>query len=288
MHTAQAASTLVGMAALAVILASWRRIRSRSLAFFACFYALGLIHHAGALVLPLLVRGEPEIGAHTLWLAGLALGRARFAFLVLFTHSLHRFRAASAATAPLILLVCAGMAFPFFAYSAIPELMEMIIVLYCFGYWLRAYAARERLPLSDHALGLLKAILFCSGFFLLSILLDALESIPEASVHVSILLIDFGPIYMASVGVLVAARASRLARGVGEPAARLGLDAAGLSAREREVAESMLRGKTNRAIAAGLFIAESTVKKHVNSIFRKLGVASRWELLKRAKPILPK
>ena len=33
---------------------------------------------------------------------------------------------------------------------------------------------------------------------------------------------------------------------------------------------------------------ESTVKKHVNNIFRKLGISSRWELVKLTGGILPK
>ena len=34
-------------------------------------------------------------------------------------------------------------------------------------------------------------------------------------------------------------------------------------------------GKTNRAIAADLFLSEKTVARHVSNIFAKLGVSSR-------------
>ena len=34
-------------------------------------------------------------------------------------------------------------------------------------------------------------------------------------------------------------------------------------------------GKTNRAIAAELFLSEKTVARHVSNIFTKLGVSSR-------------
>ena len=34
-------------------------------------------------------------------------------------------------------------------------------------------------------------------------------------------------------------------------------------------------GKTNRAIAADLFLSEKTVARHVSNIFTKLGVSSR-------------
>ncbi len=39
----------------------------------------------------------------------------------------------------------------------------------------------------------------------------------------------------------------------------------------------MAAGKTNRAIAAELFISEKTVARHVSNIFTKLGLSSRAE-----------
>ena len=51
--------------------------------------------------------------------------------------------------------------------------------------------------------------------------------------------------------------------------------AAGLSVREAEVLLLVAQGKSNRAIAAELFIAEKTVASHLNHIFTKLGVSSR-------------
>ena len=49
----------------------------------------------------------------------------------------------------------------------------------------------------------------------------------------------------------------------------------GLSAREVEVLRLVARGKTNRVIAAELFISEKTVATHIAHIFTKLGVNSR-------------
>ena len=54
-----------------------------------------------------------------------------------------------------------------------------------------------------------------------------------------------------------------------------------LTAREYEVLQKVCGGAANKEIAAALFISENTVKKHVNSVFRKLGVASRAQLLSR-------
>lgn len=50
-----------------------------------------------------------------------------------------------------------------------------------------------------------------------------------------------------------------------------------LTERELQVLEQMADGKSNREIGAALFIAEGTVKLHINNLFAKLGVASRVE-----------
>ena len=49
--------------------------------------------------------------------------------------------------------------------------------------------------------------------------------------------------------------------------------------REAEVLRLMLDGATNRQMAEQLFISESTVKKHVNAVYRKLGVKNRMGLM---------
>jgi DNA-binding CsgD family transcriptional regulator len=48
-----------------------------------------------------------------------------------------------------------------------------------------------------------------------------------------------------------------------------------LSARELEVLRLVAAGKSNRAIAAELFISERTVERHVSNIFSKLNLSSR-------------
>ncbi len=56
-----------------------------------------------------------------------------------------------------------------------------------------------------------------------------------------------------------------------------------LSQREIEVLRLMSEGRSNHEIAATLVIAVSTVKSHINSIFSKLGVASRTQAVARAR-----
>lgn len=54
-----------------------------------------------------------------------------------------------------------------------------------------------------------------------------------------------------------------------------------LSRRQQQVAGAVLRGWDNRLIAAELGCAEATVKKHLQAIFDKLGLASRQALIAR-------
>ncbi|MFC0037859.1 response regulator [Actinomadura rayongensis] len=58
-------------------------------------------------------------------------------------------------------------------------------------------------------------------------------------------------------------------------------DAFGLSAREAEVMRLIVQGHSNGEIASRLFVAEKTVKNHVNRIYAKLGVTSRASAIAR-------
>ncbi|MDI1460109.1 LuxR C-terminal-related transcriptional regulator [Catellatospora sp. KI3] len=91
-----------------------------------------------------------------------------------------------------------------------------------------------------------------------------------------------------------AAAAAALSAGVAvDPGAAEAADAAlreyggrrggpdGLTAREREVLAWALRGTPAREIAEALYLGERTVETHLASIYRKLGVRTRIELIKK-------
>jgi len=56
-----------------------------------------------------------------------------------------------------------------------------------------------------------------------------------------------------------------------------------LSKREQEILGAIAKGLSNRQIADSLFISEKTVRNHVTSVFDKLGVSSRAQLIVLAK-----
>jgi DNA-binding NarL/FixJ family response regulator len=49
----------------------------------------------------------------------------------------------------------------------------------------------------------------------------------------------------------------------------------GLTEREAEVLRLVAGGRSNREIAALLFLSEKTVARHLSNIFTKLGISSR-------------
>jgi DNA-binding NarL/FixJ family response regulator len=56
-----------------------------------------------------------------------------------------------------------------------------------------------------------------------------------------------------------------------------------LSYREQQILALVMQGRTNREIARELYLAESTVKTHLSSAFRKIDARSRSEAIARIK-----
>jgi DNA-binding CsgD family transcriptional regulator len=65
------------------------------------------------------------------------------------------------------------------------------------------------------------------------------------------------------------------------------LAAYGLTARERDLCREVINGGSTSEIAARLFISSNTVQDHLKSIFGKVGVRSRGELVARLRPSDP-
>jgi DNA-binding NarL/FixJ family response regulator len=60
-------------------------------------------------------------------------------------------------------------------------------------------------------------------------------------------------------------------------------DTYGLSQRELEVLSQLHRGESLKELAGSLFIAESTLKKHLSTIYQKLSVHNRIQAISKAR-----
>lgn len=58
-------------------------------------------------------------------------------------------------------------------------------------------------------------------------------------------------------------------------------DKHGISARERDIIEQVMAGRSNKDIEKALFISQNTVKNHLYNIYQKAGVRSRGQLVSR-------
>lgn len=56
-----------------------------------------------------------------------------------------------------------------------------------------------------------------------------------------------------------------------------------LTERQRAVYDLIIVGKTNKEIMTELFIEQSTLKSHINQMYRKLDIKSRSELKSKTK-----
>ncbi|MCU1611732.1 MAG: LuxR family transcriptional regulator, partial [Pseudonocardiales bacterium] len=62
----------------------------------------------------------------------------------------------------------------------------------------------------------------------------------------------------------------------------------GLTSRERDICREVIAGHSTADIAGRLFISANTVQDHLKSVFSKVGVRSRGELVARLRPDGPR
>ena len=94
----------------------------------------------------------------------------------------------------------------------------------------------------------------------------------EALIHAESAFDDYGALRRRS-------QAARELRRLGHRVLRPAADTSdGLTAREREIAELIAAGSTNREVAGQLVLSTRTIEAHVRNIYAKLGIRSRVEL----------
>ena len=57
----------------------------------------------------------------------------------------------------------------------------------------------------------------------------------------------------------------------------------GITKREREIINELLKGKTNKELAEQFFVTQKTIEVHLTNIYKKTGVKNRLELFARLK-----
>lgn len=119
------------------------------------------------------------------------------------------------------------------------------------------------------------------------LLVDLLATVSLLPAGTSVVIVDVVPVFVLGFGLIyiLASEARKteesvVLRGHQAEALQRTWIQCGLSKREIEVANLVLAGCSNQQIALRLSISDSTVKKHMNHIFAKLKVGSRWELLR--------
>lgn len=109
-----------------------------------------------------------------------------------------------------------------------------------------------------------------------------LKDAPQESLLEAIRLAARGESFLQpSIARKVVAEFSRLSSS--KPADRRLIDT--LSERELEVLQQLAQGKSNKQIAASLYITEGTVKNHMTSILGKLGVGDRTQAALKAREL---
>jgi DNA-binding CsgD family transcriptional regulator len=73
-----------------------------------------------------------------------------------------------------------------------------------------------------------------------------------------------------------------------DPSTAAELQQLGLTVREAEILDMLASGATNTELAAALHISSGTVKKHLDNLYRKLGVTGRVQAVGMALTLLPR
>ena len=286
--------SIAGLIITLVIAVSWIKEHSLYIFLFFCFYLISILHLSSVFVLDYLKTNiDFPLSLQQFWKISLSLSRIRFVFLIFFVHSLYRHRFTLVLNIFMPLLVVTGAIIPFYIYSTIPEIIELLIILYLYIYWFFLFIYRSRLPLPPAIQNLINNIFFCSSFFLIGIIMDILEDLPHIGIYFSMLLIDFYPFYIICLGVVFSVHIIKnifgsvsmgntdlILKKTPGPEYHELTKKHHITNREGEIINLIVRGETNSSIARKLYISESTVKKHINNIFRKLGIKNRWELLR--------
>jgi DNA-binding CsgD family transcriptional regulator len=122
---------------------------------------------------------------------------------------------------------------------------------------------------------------YLAGFLLFQMSVGGqvpLRLLPAHDYFLALIQIGYHFPVLAALGFYARRRAAARAGALCPSAAPGGPLESGLSPREAEITGLVMRGFSNKEIEHELFISLETVKKHLSSIYRKLGVRNRLQL----------
>jgi DNA-binding CsgD family transcriptional regulator len=122
---------------------------------------------------------------------------------------------------------------------------------------------------------------YLAGFLLFQMSVGGqvpLRLLPGHDYFLALIQIGYHFPVLAALGFYARRRAAARANVLHPAAAPGGLLESGLSPRETEIIGLVMRGFSNKEVEHVLFISVETVKKHLSSIYRKLGVKNRLQL----------
>lgn len=154
------------------------------------------------------------------------------------------------------------------------QITILVVILYVPLYLFISYKAPKQL--NNPYRSLMLRFLIVALITVIPILLDLLEGL---HLFYGTLFVDFYPLCFILIGFFYLSTFIRRQK-IESDSFSFNLVKGNLTDREEEVAQFILRGHTNKEISELLFISESTVKKHINNMFRKLKIKNRWELIK--------
>lgn len=273
---------VAGTAILALFVArpTARGVRGRWA--FILAYGLSVVHLATVLFATYSMTNlAPAFKLQEVWALGRLINRLRYVALVLFAHEVAWTRLSRFSTIAVSAAVIAGtILMPIVVPGQYPLYVLGGALLYTVCYAGIVYLMGSgRTPGEER---LLRALVVFGALSVPCIIVDLLASATILPPETNVYIIDIVPLTVVGFGLVYLLFSAETNEKPPELLQRMWREK-GLSRRELEVANLILAGYDNRRIASRLFISVSTVKKHVNHIFAKLGVQSRWEMVRFLK-----
>ena len=266
------------------------RHKERATVFFLVFSLLNSLHFS-MVFLDTYIRNNPDFPftLQQVWSLDHLLHSTRFFFYIFFLHTLEPGNRKKSINLLAATLLLAGFFILPRFYPRGIQLMPGLVILYSLaftGYQLWVHKTEN----TARPLLLLKQIFWLTLVATCLMSADLIEELPVIRGWFAVLMVDLYPLLLCGLSGCYAAYLIKnsftpvSARDNLQIPAKV-LAVAQVSAREEEIIQLIITGHSNAEIAEQLFIASSTVKKHINNIFRKLKVQNRWQLLKLCRGI---